>query len=56
MTTTWTNESKAGGEGQGWLAGQVGVTAGMTIEPISGLVVYAGLLGTGQTWTNLTKI
>lgn len=54
-TTTWITESKPGSAGQGWLAGQPLLTAGAVTDPITGLYVYAGYLGTGQTWTNESK-
>lgn len=54
-TTTWETESKPGEAGQGWLAGQASITAGATTDPNTGLVVYAGYLGTGQVWTNESK-
>lgn len=50
--TTWENIAKTGEQGQGWLAGDSDITAGMTIEPVSGNRVFAGFIGQSATWSN----
>jgi len=54
-TTNWNLETKPGSFGSGWEAGQPLLTAGAQTDPITGLQVYAGYLGTGDTWTNESK-
>lgn len=53
--TTWTLTTKAGTTGQGWEAGQALLTAGAVLDPVTGLTVYAGQLGTTESWTLQTK-
>ncbi len=55
MSTIWQNQPKAGGEGQGWFAGEADITAGIVTDPSTGLRVFAGWLGEGQSWMNQTK-
>lgn len=53
--TTWENIAKTGSQGQGWLAGDSDITAGMSIEPVSGNRVFTGFIGQSATWTNIAK-
>ncbi len=53
--TTWTKESKTGSAGQGWLAGQSDITAGIRYDVTTGNQVFAGYIGQSVTWTNINK-
>jgi hypothetical protein len=53
--TTWQNIAKTGEQGEGWLAGDSDITAGMEIEPVSGNKVFAGYIGQSATWNNIVK-
>jgi predicted butyrate kinase (DUF1464 family) len=53
--TTWNNLAKTGEQGQGWVAGQVGITAGAILDPVSGNKVFAGFIGQSAIWSNIAK-
>lgn len=53
--TTWEKIAKTGEQGQGWLAGDSDITAGMVTEPVSSNRVFAGYIGSSAIWTKIAK-